>query len=120
LPPKSAASRTNAAARLGRATNSARCSAKREPRWRSPKREAERIARLRARGLVSEQEHARARSEVEQRRAASEAAASALARIDQEQKTRGKRPARQDPAAARDAVAFAGRRDDVRGRGEEL
>ena len=50
--------------------------------------EAERIARLRARGLVSEQEHARARSEVEQRRAASEAAASALARIDQEQKTR--------------------------------
>ena len=50
--------------------------------------DAQRIARLRAGGLVSEQEHARSRSDVEQRRAASEAAASALARIDQEQKTR--------------------------------
>jgi membrane fusion protein (multidrug efflux system) len=50
--------------------------------------DAQRIARLRAGGLISEQEHARARSDVEQRRAASEAAASALARIDQEQKTR--------------------------------
>jgi multidrug resistance efflux pump len=50
--------------------------------------EARRLARLRSGGLISEQEDARARSEVEQRRAASEAAASALARIDQEQKTR--------------------------------
>jgi len=50
--------------------------------------EARRLARLRAGGLVSEQDDARARAEVEQRRAASEAAASALARIDQEQKTR--------------------------------
>lgn len=50
--------------------------------------EARRVARLRGDGLVSEQDDARARSEVEQRRAASEAAGSALARIDQEQKTR--------------------------------
>ena len=50
--------------------------------------DAQRIARLRAGGLISEQEHARARSAVEQRRAASDAAGSALARIDQEQKTR--------------------------------
>jgi len=49
--------------------------------------EARRVSRLRARGIVSEQEDARARADVEQRRAASEAAASALARIDQEQKT---------------------------------
>ena len=50
--------------------------------------DAQRIARLRAGGLISEQEHARARSDVEQRRAASDAAGSALARIDREQKTR--------------------------------
>jgi multidrug resistance efflux pump len=49
--------------------------------------EARRVARLRARGIVSEQEDARARADVEQRRATSEAAASALARVDQEQKT---------------------------------
>ena len=45
------------------------------------------MSRLRARGIVSEQEDARARADVEQRRATSEAATSALARIDQEQKT---------------------------------
>ena len=50
--------------------------------------EARRVAPLRARGLVSEQDDARARYEVERRRAASEAAESALTRIDQEQKTR--------------------------------
>jgi multidrug resistance efflux pump len=50
--------------------------------------DARRLARLRAGGLVSEQDDARARAEVEQRRAASEAAGSALARIDQEQQTR--------------------------------
>src|SRR5687768_16207848 len=50
--------------------------------------DAQRLARLRAGGLISEQEDARARSAVEQRRASSEAAASALARVDQEQKTR--------------------------------
>jgi membrane fusion protein (multidrug efflux system) len=50
--------------------------------------DARRIAKLRSGGLVSEQDHARARSDLEQRRAAADAAGSALARIDQEQKTR--------------------------------
>jgi multidrug resistance efflux pump len=49
--------------------------------------EAKRLSRLRGRGIVSEQEDARARAEVEQRRALSEAAGSAVARIDQDRKT---------------------------------
>lgn len=49
--------------------------------------DARRLARLRARGLISEQDDTRGRAEVEQRRASSEAASAALARIDQEQRT---------------------------------
>ena len=49
--------------------------------------EARRIALLRADGIVPEVEETRARAVVEQRRASADAAAAALARIEQDQKT---------------------------------
>jgi membrane fusion protein (multidrug efflux system) len=50
--------------------------------------EAARIARLLKQGLVPELEDVRVRAEVEQRRAVAEAAAAALARVEQDQRTR--------------------------------
>jgi multidrug resistance efflux pump len=50
--------------------------------------EAKRIARLRAEGIIPDLDDARARAEAARRRAAADAAGSALARIEQDEKTR--------------------------------
>jgi multidrug resistance efflux pump len=50
--------------------------------------DAKRLARLRAEGIISEAEDARARTDATRRAASAEAAAAALARVDHDEKTR--------------------------------
>lgn len=59
-----------------------------EARRRLAAEEADRLARLRAEGIIPELDDSRARAEAERRQASAEAADAALARIEHDQKTR--------------------------------